>query len=572
MSAVAAPAATAGAHAHTGANYLTAEKGLWSWLTTVDHKRIAVMYLISVCTAFLVGGLFALGIRSELMFPNGAKASTFLPAIGSLQASDVYNQVFTVHGAVMVFMFVIPGIPAVIGNFALPIMIGAKDVAFPRLNLASWYCWLAGSILMVSALFFGGIDTGWTFYTPYSTETTTNVIPVALGAFVLGFSSILTGLNFIVTIHKLRMKGLGWYNMPLMLWGLYATAVIQILATPVVGITLVLLIFERLLGIGIFDPKLGGDPLLFQHFFWFYSHPAVYIMILPAMGVASELISIFSRKHIFGYKFIAWSSVSIALVGFLVWGHHMFTSGQSNLASVVFSALTSLIAIPSAVKVFNWLTTMWRGEIHLTTPMLYALSFIWMFTIGGLTGLFLSTLSTDIHLHDTYFVVAHFHYVMVGSMMMAFLGAVHHWWPKMFGIMYHEGLSKLFWAFVFVGFNVTFFPQFIMGAQGMPRRYFDYIDAYAPFHFISSIGSYIMAVGLFGVLYVWIKSFIDKVPAPENPWGARSLEWQTTSPPPVENFSRPVKVSDFYDFNAVEYNPSTGNWDEKKDYVPAPAH
>ena len=418
-------------------NYLTHTRGILSWLLTLDHKRIGLMYLVSVLGAFFMGGVFALLVRTQLLTPEGA-----------IMEQAQYNQAFTLHGAIMVFLVIIPSVPAALGNFILPIMLGAKDVAFPRLNLFSYYLWVIGALFFVLALFTGGLDTGWTFYTPYSTDSTPSTgamggaIPALTGAFILGFASIFTGMNFIVTIHRLRPPGMTWFRMPLFLWSLYATAVIQVLATPVLGITLVLVIVERAFGIGIFDPSLGGDPVLYQHFFWFYSHPAVYIMILPAMGIISELISVHSHRHIFGYKFIAWSSIAIAVFSFLVWGHHMFTSGQSALVTVIFSAITFSVAIPSAVKVFNWLATMYKGHISWNTPMLYAMGFLFIFTIGGLTGLHLGTLATDVHLHDTYFVVAHFHYVMMGSALLAFIGGIHHWWPKMTGRMYNENAGR----------------------------------------------------------------------------------------------------------------------------------
>ena len=416
----------------TGDNYLTHDRGLWSWVFTLDHKRIGVMYLVGIMSSFLLGGIFALLIRAELFTPG----KMFL-------SEDRYNEMFTLHGAIMTFLFIIPSIPAALGNFLLPLMLGAKDVAFPRLNLASFFLWVGGAIFFLMALAIGGLDTGWTFYTPYSTTTSGTVVAATVGAFILGFSSIFTGMNFVVTINTMRPPGMTWFKMPLFLWSLYATAIIQLLATPVLGITLVLLTAEKLFHIGIFDPKLGGDPVLYQHFFWFYSHPAVYIMILPAMGIISELVSVFSRKHIFGYRFIAYSSMAIAIFGFLVWGHHMFVSGQSRLAAITFSALTFSVSIPSAIKVFNWLATMYKGSINLAAPMCYALSFILLFGIGGLTGLFLGTLATDVHLHDTYFVVAHFHYVMMGGTLVAFLGGLHYWWPKMFGRMYNELWARI---------------------------------------------------------------------------------------------------------------------------------
>lgn len=520
-------------------HYLNQETGLWAWLTTVDHKKIGLMYLMSVAFFFFVGGVLALLLRTELLTP----ARNFMTA-------DVYNQVFTLHGAIMVFFFLIPSIPAALGNIILPLQLGAKDVAFPRLNLASFYIYVIGAIFTITAIFTGGVDTGWTFYTPYSTTTDGNVMMMTLGIFILGFSSILTGLNFIVTIHKLRSPGITWDKLPLYLWSLYATSLIQILATPVLAITLLLLTMERALGIGIFDPALGGDPVLYQHFFWFYSHPAVYIMIVPGFGVVSEIISTFSKKIIFGYWAIALSSLAIAFIGFLVWGHHMFTSGQSSLANMVFSFLTFLVGIPTGIKIFNWLATMYRGSIDLKTPMLYILSFLFLFSIGGFTGIMLGALSVDVHLHDTYYVVAHFHYVMMGGMVMAFLGGLHYWWPKMFGKMYNERLAKISCGIIFVGFNMTFLPQFVMGAQGMPRRYFNYIDQFQPFHQFSTMGAYTMGIGFLLMAGYLFYSFRKGERAPANPWGSRSLEWQTPSPAPLHNFDyTPVIINGPYDYH-----------------------
>src|SRR5581483_601021 len=440
--------------AHHEDFYVEGGKGILSWLLTVDHKRIGLMYLWSVLLFFFVGGALALTLRAELMYPN----KQFL-------TPQQYNEVFTLHGAIMIFLFLIPAIPAALGNFVLPLLLGAKDVAFPKINLASYYIYVTGGIFMIYAIITGRVDTGWTFYTPYSIRASTAVTPMVLGVFIIGFSAIFTGLNFIATIHKMRTPGMTWSKMPLFCWGIYATSLIQVLATPVLGITLALLAMEKLWHIGLFDPRYGGDPILFQHFFWFYSHPAVYIMILPGMAVISEVIPTFSQKHIFGYKAIGFSSVAIAVIGFVVWGHHMFVSGQSQLASIVFSALTYLVAIPSAIKVFNWLATMYKGSIQLKTPMLYALSFVFLFTIGGLTGIFLAALAVDIHLTDTYFVVAHFHYVMMGGNVMGFLAGLHYWWPKMFGRMYNEKLAQIAFALVFIGFNVTFLSQFVMGSR-----------------------------------------------------------------------------------------------------------
>ncbi|WP_437853610.1 cytochrome c oxidase subunit I [Sorangium sp. So ce363] len=523
-----------------GTDYIRAQSGIMSWLTTVDHKRIGLMYLISTFIAFAMGGVFALVLRLELLTPKE-----------TLMSANTYNQMFTLHGAVMTFLFIIPSIPGALGNFLLPIMIGAKDVAFPKLNLLSLYLYWIGALFTLSSLVTGGIDTGWTFYVPYSsTVTTTSVLSVTFGVFILGFSSVLTGLNFIVTMHKLRAPGMGWYKMPLMLWAIYATSIVQILATPVLGITLLLLIAERAFHIGIFDPALGGDPVLYQHFFWFYSHPAVYIMILPGMGIISELISVHARRRVFGYKAIAFSSVAIALVGFLVWGHHMFTSGQSEFAAIMFSFLTFLVAIPSGVKVFNWIATLWRGSISYSAPMLYALSFLILFSIGGLTGVFLGMLSVDLHLHDTYFVVAHFHYVMVGGTVIAYIGGLHHWWPKITGKMYSERLASISCVLVFIGFNVTFFSQFVLGSRGMPRRYYNYLDQFQPLHAFSTVGSWILGLGFLVMIICFIKSLRSGAPAPANPWGGLSLEWTTASPPITENFVRtPVVTKGAYDFN-----------------------
>src|SRR5271170_7936406 len=477
---------TADDHGDPDVNYLKASHGIRSWALTVDHKRIGLMYLTMVSLAFLVGGIFALLVRLEL-FTRGK----------TIVDGETYNRFFTLHGAAMVFLFIIPSVPAALGNFFLPIMIGAKDVAFPRINLLSFYIYLVGVCILLTSIVMGAVDTGWTFYTPYSVQTQNSVISMTLGAFILGFSSILTGLNFLVTVHTMRAPGITWTRMPLFVWGMYSTALIQVLATPVLAITLLLLIAERFFGIGIFDPKLGGDPVLFQHFFWFYSHPAVYIMIVPGMAINSELIATFSRRAIFGAFAIAMSSISLAILGFLVWGHHLFVAGMSEFATMLFSALTFLVAIPSGVKVFNWTATMYKGSIYWASPMLYGMAFIFLFSIGGLTGLFLGTLSVDIHLTDTYFVVAHFHYVMMGGTVIAFLGGLLYWWPKMTGKMHDERKAKIGFVFVFIGFNLTFFSQFVMGSRGMPRRYYDYLPQYEIFHKISTVGSWILATGLF---------------------------------------------------------------------------
>lgn len=515
-------------------SYLEAAHGPKSWLLTRDHKRIGILYLVAISVFFVLGGLMAVLIRAELATPQG-----------DMFSSDVYNRLFTMHGILMIFFFLIPSIPAVLGNFLLPVMIGAKDLAFPKLNLTSWYLYMIGGLMTFVSLLTGGIDTGWTFYTPMSTTFAQGqVLVTAVGIFVAGFSSILTGLNFIVTIHRMRAPGMTWFRLPLFVWAHYATSIIQILGTPVVAIAILLVGAERLFHIGVFDPRYGGDPLLFQHLFWFYSHPAVYIMILPAMGVMSELVTAFSRKRVFGYHFIAFSSLFIAVIGFLVWGHHMYVSGQSVVAGAIFSFLTMLVAIPSAVKVFNWTATLYKGSIELRTPMLYALGFIGVFLIGGLTGVMLGTLGIDIHVHDTYFIVAHFHYVMVGSAIMGYLGGLHFWWPKITGRMYDEFWSKVGALLIFVGFNTTFFPQFILGYLGMPRRYHMYPAEFQTWNVLSSAGATILGVGyLIPVIYLlWSLKFGEKAPA--NPWGAKGLEWQTASPPPVENFETPPVVTE----------------------------
>ena len=531
-------------------NFIEVKRGLGSWLYTLDHKRIGLMYLVGILVSLILGGAFAVLVRIELMTPGE-----------TIVAGHAYNQLFTVHGAVMVFLVIIPGIPAALGNMVLPVQLGAPDVAFPRLNLFSYYLWLLGASLLVLSLFLGAVDTGWTFYTPYSLETSTYVIPAVLGAFVLGFSSIFTGLNFLVTIHKFKPIGMGWFQMPLNIWALYATAVMQVLATPVLGITLLLLFAERFMGIGIFDPSIGGDPVLFQHFFWFYSHPAVYIMIVPAMGVMSDMISTFSKKPIFGYRFIAYSSIALAMLSFLVWGHHLFVSGQSKLANMVFSALTFTVAIPSAIKVFNWTATLYKGSISLETPMLYALGFILLFSIGGLTGLFLGTLATDVHLHDTYFVVAHFHYVMMGSTLIAFFGALHYWWPKFTGRMYNERIGQITAIVTMIMFNVTFLPQFVMGARGMPRRYWLYDPQYTVLHQISTVGAVIMGLSIVLMILNLFVSLKSGRKAPANPWGGSTLEWRTTTPPPLYNFHEPPEIPEEpYCYDDVEYDEATGGY------------
>jgi cytochrome c oxidase subunit 1 len=527
---------------HERENYLNASHGIKSWLLTKDHKRIALLYLHTITFFFFLGGIFATLIRLELLTPKG-----------DLVSADTYAKLFTLHGVIMIFFFLIPSIPATLGNFFLPMMIGAKDLAFPRINLLSWYLLVIGGCFAMYAMLAGGVDTGWTFYVPYSTNySNTYVIATGLGIFIAGFSSILTGLNFIVTVHRMRAPGMTWFRLPLFVWSNYATALIQVLGTPVIAITLVLLIGERTLHIGIFDPARGGDPVLFQHLFWFYSHPAVYIMVLPAMGIISELVSVFSKKPVFGYKVVAFSSVAIAVLGFLVWGHHMFVSGQSVYAGLVFSFLSYFVAIPSAIKVFNWTATLHKGSISYATPMLYAFGFIGLFTVGGLTGLFVACLGVNVHVHDTYFVIAHFHYIMVGGTLMAYLGGLHYWWPKMSGRMYPEGWAKLSALVIYLGFNLTFFPQFILGYLGMPRRYWTYPDEFQVLHVMSTAGASVLAIGYVMPLIYFMWSLRYGPIAPANPWGATGLEWQTASPPPAHNFDEtPIVTTEAYDYAAL---------------------
>jgi cytochrome c oxidase subunit I len=525
--------------------------GARSWLLTHDHKRIGVMYLVVIGACLLLGGLFALALRLHLWNPGGG-----------LLSSDAYNKLFTLHGAVMVFLFVIPGIPAALGNFVVPLQLGARDVAFPRVNLLSFWLFAAGAAFFLAVLVAGGVDTGWTLYPPYSLEQSRGlgILLALLGIFVAGFSSILTGVNFIATIHTLRPPRMGFFDLPLFLWSLYATGIIQIVATPVLGITVGLGFLERLFHLGLFMPEYGGDPVLFQHFFWFYSHPAVYIMILPAMGIVSEVVSVFSRKPIFGYRFIALSSVAIALIGFLVWGHHMFVSGQSRWASVAFSFLTFLVAIPSAIKTFNWLATLYKGAIVLETPMLYVLGFFGVFVAGGLTGLFLGALATDVPLHDTYFVVAHFHFVMVGAVMMAFLAGLHYWWPKMTGRMFHEGTGRAAAALVFAGFLLTFLPQFQAGLLGMPRRYATYAEQFQGLNRLSTVGALVLSAGMFLALGGLLASLRRPRTAPANPWGGASLEWAAPSPPPTDNFDRPPPAWHVYDYSGLTRGAAGEGW------------
>ena len=523
-------------------NYLNNGHSIWSWLFTVDHKRIGILYLVSISVFFVVGGLAAGIVRLNLLQPDGA-----------IIGEDAYNRAFTAHGVMMLFFFLIPAVPAVFGNFFIPMMIGTKDLAFPKLNLASWYVFMIGAGLAFWSVLVGGIDTGWTLYPPYSTRASqSNVIPGVVGVFISGFSSIMTGLNIMVTIHKMRAPGMTWGRLPLFVWSLYATSLIQLLATPVVAITLLLIAVERAWGVGIFDPSLGGDPLLFQHMFWFYSHPAVYIMILPGMGVISEVLTCFSRKNIFGYHAVAWSSMGIAVVGFLLWAHHMFVAGISFYAALLFSLLSMLVAVPSAIKVFNWTATLYRGSISFQAPMLFSIGFVVLFIVGGLTGIYLATLGTDIHLHDTYFVVAHFHFVMVGGLVMGYFAGLHFWWPKMTGRMYSDFWSRMSACIIIFGFFITFIPQFVIGYHGMPRRYPNYPQEFQFFNVMSTAGASILGLGyLMPAVYLTLSLFYGKR-ATANPWSATGLEWVSQSPPPIFNFDEskmPVVVCGPYEYS-----------------------
>lgn len=507
--------------------------GISAWIFSTDHKRIAILYLVSLMSFFMAGVTLGVLMRLELIAPGR-----------NIMEAQTYNATFTLHGVIMIFLFIIPGIPAALGNFVLPLQLGARDVAFPRLNLLSWWIYIAGAGIAIMSLFTGGgpPDTGWTFYAPYSVKTQTNVTLAVFGAFVLGFSSILTGLNFVTTIHRLRAPGMKWFRMPLFPWSLYATGWVQILATPILGVTLLLLILERQFGVGFFDPGKGGDPILYEHLFWIYSHPAVYIMILPAMGIISEIFPAFSKKNVFGYSFIVFSTLSIAGLGYLVWGHHMFTSGMSDTSRWIFSLLTFLVAVPSGIKVFNWVATMYKGSVENDSPLLFAMAFVFLFSIGGLTGLINGALSTNVQIHDTAFVVGHFHYVMFGGTGVAMFAGIHYWFPKITGRRYNETAARAACLLLFIGFNTLYFPMLVMGWLGMPRRYYDYLPVFHKYHFVSTLGSWVVAASIIIMAVNLVRSARRGAASEANPWGGRTLEWTVPSPPPVENFVQIPRV------------------------------
>ena len=533
-------------HSNEALSYLKVGRSIWGWVTTTDHKKIGIMYLFAILGFFIIGGAAAMLMRIELIAPG--------PTIVDAQA---YNVLLTLHGAIMIFLFIVPGIPATLGNFILPLVIGAKDVAFPRINLASWYVYLVGAIIALVSLL-SPADTGWTFYAPYSLQSNSLVVWITLGTFIMGFSSVMTGFNFITTIHRMRCPNLSWNKLPLFAWGLYAASIIQVLATPIVGMTLVMLILERVLDIGVFNPAKGGDPILFEQFFWFYSHPVVYIMILPGFGIISEVLPVFARRPIFGYRAIAYSSIAIALVSFFVWGHHLFVSGMSDWARWLFSGLTFLVAIPTAIKIFNWMSTLWRGSIILTAPMLYAVGFIFMFSIAGLTGIHLAVLATDVFVHDTYFVVAHFHYTIQGGTVIALFCGLHYWFPVITGRMYNKKLALWGWILLFIGFNGTFIPQFFAGIEGMPRRYYDYPEHFQIWHSISTVFAWLNGIAYLTIMFnLFWSAFRGKL-AGKNPWNSLSLEWQNTLPPPSTNFlTTPTFPDSIYDYGTEKINKTS---------------
>ena len=530
------------------------------YIFSIDHKIIGIQYMITGFVFLVLAGLLAEVIRVQLMHANGGFVS-----------ADTYNEVYSVHGSAMVWLVIIPLATGAFGNFVFPLQIGARDVAFPWLNMVSFWLFPPAGLLLFGSFLLGAPAAGWTEYPPMSLQGAPGTSMWCAAIFLVGISSTMTGLNFLVTLIKMRAPGMTFTRMPLFCWAQFATAPMSMIATTALAAALAALFMERQFGVPFFDPTKGGSPILWQHMFWFYSHPAVYIMILPIFGIISEVFPTFARKPIFGYKMIAFSSVSIALLSFMVWAHHMFTSGLAPFLQLPFMILTMLIAIPTGIKIFSWVATLWEGKIHYTTAMLFAIGFIATFTFGGITGVFLSAVPFDLHAHGTYFIVAHLHYVLVGGSLMGILSGVYYWYPKMTGRLMNDKLGHwTFWLF-FIGFNGTFLPMHMLGLLGMPRRVATYDPQFQTWNQIESGFSFVMtfALLLFFANILW--SLRRGKKAGSNPWGARTLEWQLPSPPHYYNFKHiPTVFSTPYDF--AEPLPYAGLEEELTDSPgPAPA-
>jgi cytochrome c oxidase subunit 1 len=505
--------------------------GLYEWVTTTDHKKIGILYLVNSFIFFLVGGILALLVRTELAQPG----------LQVLTDEHVYNQLFTMHGSVMIFLFVIP-ILAGFGNYVVPLQIGAPDMAFPRINaLSFWMLPLAGLLLMLGFLTGGAAAAGWTSYPPLSEDRVLGSPGAGqdlwlMGLTLIGTSSILGAINFLVTIFKMRAPGMTLFRMPILAWTVLVTAILVLMATPVFTSALIMLFIDRNYGGHFFDPASGGNAILWQNVFWFYSHPAVYVMVLPAMGIISEVLPVFSRKPLFGYKAFVFATAGIGALGFSVWAHHMFTTGSVYLP--FFSFMTFLIAIPTGVKMFNWVFTLWRGKLTLSTPLLFALGFLSMFLIGGINGAFSASVPVDFAIHDTYWVVSHIHYVLFGGSVFGIFAGLYYWFPKMTGRMLDEGLGKAQWVLMFVGFNLTFFPMHQLGLAGMPRRIADYASnaGWNELNLAATIGGFLIAASMLPFLWNVFISLRNGRIAGDDPWEANTLEWATTSPPPPYNF------------------------------------